>query len=125
MLVEHSVIIKNARKDNNYRKGLYQYIRIRMTSLLKELTDFASFPPHLEYNTKRSVPWSLSFIPDCRQSVSLLIMYSVPKIKKEISFYRYLYGNKSCPSPALADQLSCRSCEEMSVLRTNLLCRKS
>lgn len=52
-------------------------------------------------------------------------MYSVPKIKKEISFYRYLYSNKSCPSLALADQLSCRSCEEMFVLRTSLLCRKS
>jgi hypothetical protein len=52
-------------------------------------------------------------------------MYSVPKIKKEISFYRYLYGNKSCHSLALADQLSCWSCEKMFVLRNNLLCRKS
>jgi len=52
-------------------------------------------------------------------------MYSVPKIKKEISFCRYLYGNKSCPSLALADKLSCRNCEQTFVLRTNLLCRKS
>jgi hypothetical protein len=52
-------------------------------------------------------------------------MYSGPKIKKEISFYRYLYGNKSCPSLALEDRLSCRNCEEMLVLRNNLLCRKS
>jgi len=52
-------------------------------------------------------------------------MYSVRKIKKEVSFYRYLCGNKSCPSLALADKLSCRNCEETFVLRTNLLCRKS
>jgi hypothetical protein len=52
-------------------------------------------------------------------------MYSVPKIKKEISLYRYLYDSISCPSLALADHLSCRKCNEMFALRNNLLCRKS
>jgi hypothetical protein len=86
-----------------------------------------SFPPQplrFEYNTKRNVLCSQSFIPDCRQSVSLLIMYSAPKIKKDNCFYRYLY-NKSCPSLALPDQLSWRNCDEIFDLRTNLLFRKS
>jgi hypothetical protein len=52
-------------------------------------------------------------------------MYSVPKIKKEIALYQHFYDNKSCPSPALADHLSFRNCDEKFALRTNLLCRKS